>query len=283
MTFDFTAPQLTIVLPDLQLRGTQGTVEGVLPILLRVDWGSAESLYAFSRDANTVGAVLEPAIRAQLKADAGFQTDEEAFAQAQQIYPLGMPESPFAGPASERWQRGRATRVDIEDLARRLDESGLAGSLDSATEQLRARIEQLVDTHAKQKDTQSTAIRLDGVDFQHRWDDKQRLRLAVHTFSNPFSRADMEAVSAYTQGRPGLVRCDVCERLFVPVRAGRPSRRCPGFDCADLARESYQQRPDRREYRRLAMRLSRAKATGKQHLIEAAQAELDRFKEKETP
>jgi len=63
-------------------------------------------------------------------------------------------------------------------------------------------------------------------------------------------------------------------KTFEAVRAGRPSRRCPGFDCQFEAERRYQQSPERREYRKLSMRLHRAQIRGDANAIREAERQL---------
>lgn len=92
---------------------------------------------------------------------------------------------------------------------------------------------------------------------------------------DPFEQCRLEVLLAMVGSGPGVMTCDVCGRWFVPLRGGRPSRRCPGFECPQIAEQAYQQSDDRREYRRLQMRLSRAQRRGDTAAAAEAQAAMD--------
>ncbi|MBS45232.1 MAG: hypothetical protein CMH83_19085 [Nocardioides sp.] len=278
MTFDYTQAQLVLGLPDLHLRGTHGRVDGVLPFLLRLDWRDPTSLTRLAADAGVraqLGSVLV-SVRSWL---------EQAWSGITQSSDVIDPESENPFPSSEAaWDRWASvdespTDDDLADLCGRLAEYGWLSHLDTKDQQLREWLELLVRRAAEKRDARSLVPLQVGLAMQ--WDDRARLRLVTDGFADPYDRARLEAMSAYTEGRPGLMRCDVCERLFVPVRSGRPAQRCPGFECADQARQRYQASPERREYRRLHTRLSRARKSGTPAQIAAAQAAFDEFKEQQ--
>jgi hypothetical protein len=276
VTFPYTAVQLVAALPDLGLKGRTGRVDGMLPLLQRLDWSSPDVIYEHARQFGT--DVLEAVItwRALQKEESAQKQSRE---QAHRVQPdRGAP--PFwDARAADRWQRGRPTRADIEDLLQRLGENDFTPWFEIDRKQLDDFLEGLV----RNADTATDAAedyRLIVQKFLLRYvfDDRRRLRLLLTDFANPYDRARIEAMSAYTGERPGLIACDVCGRWFVPVRAGRPSRRCPGFDCQGEAERRYQQSPERREYRRLSMRLHRAQIRGDADATSEAERQLAELK-----
>jgi hypothetical protein len=271
VTFDYTSFRLVLALPDLGLKGPLGRIDGVLPVLQRIDWSSAAELHAHTQQLGTkVPAEVIRWITSPLHIG-----QERRRRQTVMRPPF---EVPFTDdkPAA-RWSKGRPTLADLEDLHARLSKSEFLTELDGRHSELSGFLDRLAANGIDKVDDDFLLL-IDRLVVQYSWDDRGRLRLVAPSFSSPFDRARLEAMSAYSDGRPGLVRCDICDRWFVPVRAGRPSRRCPGFDCRAEAEKRYQNSPDRREYRRLAMRVSRARNKGDRTALREAEADLEQFK-----
>jgi hypothetical protein len=280
VTFDYTAVQLVAALPDLGLKTRTGRVDGVLPLLLRLDWSSPDVIYDHARQFGTgllQDLISWRAMQAMQEGNPGPKKARRAW-----IHP-SMP--PFGdGKAAERWGRGKPNRDDIEDLLRRLEENDFLGWFQSDRDLLDSFLEDLVKNAATATDVgDDYRLLVRALAVRYVWDDRGRLRLVLTDFVNPNDRARIEAMSAYTEGRPGLIRCDICERLFVPIRAGRPARRCPGFQCQLEAEQRYQQSPERREYRRLSMRLNRARVKGDAAAVGEAERELAELKSRRKP
>ena len=278
MTFDYTDAQLVVALPDLKLQASVGRVDGVLPILLRLDWNDSEALCAMAADPPTRDVLADILYTHRRNLENGWPAlfRPDLVIELEERNPF-----PHDSGASDRWltETMRPSLDDAADLVARLAEHGWMEGLNTLDTQLREWLERLVERASSLQDATSTLVPF-STELQVRWDDKGRLRLVAAGFSDPYDRARLEAMSAYTKGGPGLVRCDVCERLFVPLRAGRPTRRCPGFECDQVAKRRYQHTPERREYRRLSSRLSRAKAAGNRAAIDLAQAAIEDFKDR---
>jgi hypothetical protein len=248
----------------------------VLPLLQRLDWSSPDVIYEHARQFGT--GVLQHVITWRAVQKEG-SAQKEIQEQAHRVQPRGS-SSPFIdGKAADRWRKGRPSRADIDDLLRRLAENDFIGWFESDRQLLDGFLEGLV-TNADMATDVSEDYRLivQKLRVRYVFDDRGRLRLLMTDFANPYDRARIEAMSAYAEGRPGLISCDVCGRWFVPVRAGRPARRCPGFDCQFEAERRYQQSPERREYRRLSMRLHRAQIRGDADAIREAEGQLAALK-----
>jgi hypothetical protein len=269
----YTAFQLVSALPDLGLKGRTGRVDGVLPLLQRLDWSAPDPILDHARQFGT--GVLHDVIAWR----AEWDQSESGRRKALRVRP--QPDAPpfLDGKAAERWRRGKSSRADIQDLLQRLAENDFLGWFESDRQLLESFLEDLVSRAASVIDVSDDyRLLVRALAVRYVWDDRRRLRLVMTDFANPYDRARIEALSAYTEGRPGLISCDVCGRWFVPVRAGRPSRRCPGFDCQFEAERRYQQSPERREYRRLSMRLHRAQIRGDADAIRVAERELAEHK-----
>jgi hypothetical protein len=274
VTFDYTAFQFVAALPDLGLKGPAGRVDGVLPLLQRLDWSSPDVIYEHARQFGT--GVLRDIItwRAGQRLNPGLE-------KSHRVQPNpGSGAPPFWDEkAAARWRRDRPSRADIDDLLGRLADNDFVGWFESDRRQLDDFLEGLRRSAAARTDAgDDYRLLVQALAVRFVWDDRGRLRLLMTDFLNPYDRARIEAMSAFTNGRPGLIRCDVCGRWFVPVRAGRPARRCPGFDCQSEAERRYQGSPDRREYRRLSMRLTRARRRGDVNAVRESERQLEEFK-----
>jgi hypothetical protein len=272
MTFDYTAAQLLVAaLPDVGISGPTGRVDGVLPILQRLDWSSAETLHPLIRDMGTRQIVHDMIVRRAQQTNPGRRRSFNVIAPPYK--------APFVSRAAQRrWVSGAPAIGDVQDLLDRLHGNDFVGWFESDRDQLLEFIDRLIKNSSDAMDGDHVSV-LDRIGLRYAWDDRKRLRLVMDGFWNPFDRARIEATSAYTSGKPGLIRCDVCDRWFVPLRAGRPEKRCPGFECGLIAQRRYQSSPERREYRKLTTRLRRAEQQGDDAAMARARTDLDALKE----
>ena len=224
----------------------------VLPVLQRFDPSTPE---AFEAHVRKYGVALP----------LGLVTDQSAHRRART---LGM-----------RLAREEASSQVVASSYRALVEVGAFDDFERAMDSLRRDLDRLIGGEAPQEFRWKADIvptRISSGD----------LVLIVATETHPFTRARLEAFSAYAPERGrAIAKCRYCDRFFVPRRGGeRYANYCPApFDCAERAYgKEYAQTDYRREYMRLHKRLQRLRhrdATPKQ--IREAERDIENLKRSE--